>query len=177
MLYQHSSGRGGLGNINRSRSRSREPTHVHSTGRGGLGNIKPGDAPPDIEEEQSLRHSHEDGPYVFCDFHSILIRIAYLMDAIVTPLVGEATPTSHPSTTIPSVSSTMLGSMSLQAAAGMATSMSPAIIQTISRCVGSSVPWMRNKLFCIPRNMTRGECNLALCIFLLCQTYLCQPYA
>jgi hypothetical protein len=39
----HSSGRGGFGNMSRSRSRGPAlPTPVHSTGRGGTGNIKPG---------------------------------------------------------------------------------------------------------------------------------------
>jgi len=54
----HSSGRGGLGNISGSRSRSRGPTlAIHSTGRGGVGNIQYG-APPSIdimdEEERKL---------------------------------------------------------------------------------------------------------------------------
>ncbi|KAK7060411.1 hypothetical protein VNI00_001176 [Paramarasmius palmivorus] len=48
MLY---TGRGGLGNMSRSRSRGpapavNTPPHVHSTGRGGSGNIYEGDAPP-----------------------------------------------------------------------------------------------------------------------------------
>ena len=55
ILNQHSSGRGGLGNIilSKSRSRSRGPGNVlvHGTGRGGVDNIKPGE-PVDVEIRQ-----------------------------------------------------------------------------------------------------------------------------
>ncbi|KAI0795640.1 hypothetical protein C8Q75DRAFT_711651 [Abortiporus biennis] len=46
------SGRGGMGNITKSRSRSRGPA-VHSTGRGGRGNIQSG-SPLDAEESEAL---------------------------------------------------------------------------------------------------------------------------
>ncbi|CAE6494099.1 unnamed protein product [Rhizoctonia solani] len=55
----HSTGRGGYGNMDRSRSRSREPSRtVHSSGRGGFGNITSGDGPglADLEEEQRVPH-------------------------------------------------------------------------------------------------------------------------
>jgi hypothetical protein len=71
----HSSGRGGIGNINRSRSReptsainrsrSRDP-HVHSSGRGGAGNIHPGDgsiAETFDEDERKHIHVTHDGPH------------------------------------------------------------------------------------------------------------------
>lgn len=59
----HSSGRGGLGNINRTKSKSRDPgnerdkdhaasAQVHSTGRGGRGNIVP-DGPSAPETDGS----------------------------------------------------------------------------------------------------------------------------
>jgi len=58
-----STGRGGLGNISRSRSRGHAVAEVvHSTGRGGMGNIKPGDpVQADIldEEERKKLGQHE----------------------------------------------------------------------------------------------------------------------
>jgi len=62
----HSTGRGGYGNMDRSRSRSREPSklatapHVHSSGRGGFGNIANGDGRDlgDLEEEERVKHAH-----------------------------------------------------------------------------------------------------------------------
>jgi len=62
----HSTGRGGLGNIDRSRSRSRSQAPVvHSSGRGGAGNIKHGLGDPehvDIQDDlERLRHSHAEG--------------------------------------------------------------------------------------------------------------------
>ncbi|KIM36012.1 hypothetical protein M413DRAFT_78783 [Hebeloma cylindrosporum] len=68
----YSSGRGGIGNINRSRSReptsnidrsrSRDP-HVHSSGRGGAGNIYPGDGSVaetiDEEERKQISTGHD----------------------------------------------------------------------------------------------------------------------
>jgi len=57
----HSSGRGGIGNISRSRSRGREPL-LHSTGRGGVGNIVPGDGhTPELDEDEHARHLHAEG--------------------------------------------------------------------------------------------------------------------
>lgn len=55
----HSSGRGGIGNISGSRSRSRGPT-VHSTGRGGAGNIQYGAAASvdTKDEEERKKHAH-----------------------------------------------------------------------------------------------------------------------
>ncbi|KAG2152775.1 hypothetical protein DEU56DRAFT_907952 [Suillus clintonianus] len=55
----HSSGRGGIGNISGSRSRSRGPT-VHSTGRGGAGNIQYGAAASvdTTDEEERKKHAH-----------------------------------------------------------------------------------------------------------------------
>lgn len=55
----HSSGRGGLGNISGSRSRSRGPI-VHSTGRGGVGNIQygPGTGVDNTDEEERKKHAH-----------------------------------------------------------------------------------------------------------------------
>ncbi|KAG2143529.1 uncharacterized protein EDB93DRAFT_1088117 [Suillus bovinus] len=55
----HSSGRGGLGNISGSRSRSRGPI-VHSTGRGGAGNIQYGAATTvdNMDEEERRKHAH-----------------------------------------------------------------------------------------------------------------------
>ncbi|KAG2356652.1 hypothetical protein BDR07DRAFT_1363970 [Suillus spraguei] len=55
----HSSGRGGLGNISYSRSRSRGPV-VHSTGRGGAGNIQYGATAgvDDMDEEERRKHAH-----------------------------------------------------------------------------------------------------------------------
>lgn len=55
----HSSGRGGLGNISGSRSRSRGPI-THSTGRGGAGNIQYG-AGPSVDyadEDERKKHAH-----------------------------------------------------------------------------------------------------------------------
>ncbi|QRV89572.1 hypothetical protein RhiJN_17590 [Ceratobasidium sp. AG-Ba] len=57
----HSTGRGGFGNMDRSRSRSREPNRVvHSSGRGGFGNIAAGDGRDlaDLEEEERVHHAH-----------------------------------------------------------------------------------------------------------------------
>ncbi|KAG9092767.1 hypothetical protein FRC06_011804 [Ceratobasidium sp. 370] len=57
----HSTGRGGFGNMERSRSRSREPNKVlHSSGRGGFGNIVNGDGHSlaDLEEEGRVQHIH-----------------------------------------------------------------------------------------------------------------------
>ncbi|KAG8716399.1 hypothetical protein FRC11_013382 [Ceratobasidium sp. 423] len=57
----HSTGRGGYGNMDRSRSRSREPSKtVHSSGRGGFGNISAGDGHglENLEEEgRAARHA------------------------------------------------------------------------------------------------------------------------
>ncbi|KAG2066005.1 hypothetical protein BDR04DRAFT_1107492 [Suillus decipiens] len=55
----HSSGRGGLGDISGSRSRSRGPM-VHSTGRGGAGNIQYGATTSidDMDEEERRKHAH-----------------------------------------------------------------------------------------------------------------------
>lgn len=71
-LFQISSGRGGVGNI--SRSRSRGPGHRlfggsdsprHSTGRGGIGNITPGRDGEYVDEGDLYRAQHEhDGVYV-----------------------------------------------------------------------------------------------------------------
>ncbi len=62
-VFKHSSGRGGLGNINRSRSR--DPHNVplvHSSGRGGVGNIHPGAKSPDaIDEEERKKIGKIDG--------------------------------------------------------------------------------------------------------------------
>jgi len=59
--FQHSSGRGGLGNM--SRSRSRGPGVVHSTGRGGAGNIASGDGlGADLAEDAERKlHIHAEG--------------------------------------------------------------------------------------------------------------------
>ncbi|CAE6426883.1 unnamed protein product [Rhizoctonia solani] len=57
----HSTGRGGYGNMDRSRSRSREPSKtVHSSGRGGFGNITAGDGHglANLEEEERIHHAH-----------------------------------------------------------------------------------------------------------------------
>ncbi|KAF8604685.1 hypothetical protein BDV93DRAFT_95267 [Ceratobasidium sp. AG-I] len=59
----HSTGRGGYGNMDRSRSRSRGPAQhepVHSSGRGGLGNIARGDGHDlaNLEEEERAQHAH-----------------------------------------------------------------------------------------------------------------------
>ncbi|KAG6330674.1 hypothetical protein ID866_8417 [Astraeus odoratus] len=61
-----SSGRGGAGNITRSRSRSRGPAvALHSTGRGGVGNIQHGDgrSSGDVirDQEERRRHPHLEG--------------------------------------------------------------------------------------------------------------------
>lgn len=60
----HVTGRGGIGNISRSRSRSKGPA-FHSSGRGGAGNILhgTGDAERvDIQdEEERLKHAHTEG--------------------------------------------------------------------------------------------------------------------
>ena len=65
---KYSSGRGGIGNINRSRSRdptsnidrsrSRDPA-VHSSGRGGAGNIHAGDGSiaEALDEDERKHHS------------------------------------------------------------------------------------------------------------------------
>lgn len=62
---QHSSGRGGAGNITVSRSRSRDPvTAVHSSGRGGAGNIHHGSTlTPDVilDEGERRQHVHLEG--------------------------------------------------------------------------------------------------------------------
>lgn len=71
---QYSTGRGGIGNINRSRSRdptssinrsrSRNPAEVHSSGRGGAGNIHPGDgiiAETIDEKERRYFSTNQDG--------------------------------------------------------------------------------------------------------------------
>jgi len=64
----HSTGRGGIGNINLNRSRSRDPNNLnhststlHSTGRGGVGNIHHG-APISeaVDEEERLKLGHPD---------------------------------------------------------------------------------------------------------------------
>ncbi|KAG9311655.1 hypothetical protein JVU11DRAFT_7890 [Chiua virens] len=60
----HSSGRGGVGNISASRSRSRDPaTVMHSTGRGGAGNIHPGShlRPDSLDQEERIQHTHHEG--------------------------------------------------------------------------------------------------------------------
>lgn len=57
----HSTGRGGYGNMDRSRSRSREPSKtLHSSGRGGFGNITAGDGHglENLEEEGRAHHAH-----------------------------------------------------------------------------------------------------------------------
>ncbi|KAJ8592585.1 hypothetical protein M405DRAFT_888485 [Rhizopogon salebrosus TDB-379] len=61
----HSSGRGGLGNISGSRSRSRGPTlAIRSTGRGGVGNIQYG-APASIDiMDEEERRLHAQAMYV-----------------------------------------------------------------------------------------------------------------
>ena len=69
---QHSSGRGGAGNISNSRSRSRGPGNFfgsvvappdsprHSTGRGGVGNIQPGaEGVEAIDEVEAYRVTHD----------------------------------------------------------------------------------------------------------------------
>ncbi|KJA14266.1 hypothetical protein HYPSUDRAFT_49329 [Hypholoma sublateritium FD-334 SS-4] len=60
-----SSGRGGIGNITHSRSRSRPPPAVHSTGRGGAGNIVPGDGlRPEVIDAEERRHvAPHEGPH------------------------------------------------------------------------------------------------------------------
>ncbi|KAI6142750.1 hypothetical protein BKA82DRAFT_1000164 [Pisolithus tinctorius] len=60
----HSSGRGGAGNITRSRSRSRGPGLVlHSTGRGGAGNMLTGDGRSSeaLDQEERKKHHHPEG--------------------------------------------------------------------------------------------------------------------
>ncbi|KAI6017157.1 hypothetical protein EDC04DRAFT_2902695 [Pisolithus marmoratus] len=55
----HSSGRGGVGNIASSRSRSRGPgLPLHSTGRGGAGNMVLGDGRSSDVLDQEERHEH-----------------------------------------------------------------------------------------------------------------------
>lgn len=59
----HHTGRGGVGNITRSRSRSRGPVvTLHSTGRGGAGNMLSGETRPSTEvvldQEERKRHCH-----------------------------------------------------------------------------------------------------------------------
>lgn len=61
-----SSGRGGAGNISRSRSRSKEPkivAPVHTSGRGGAGNIAPGAHEGHLTtvEESEVRQHHQEG--------------------------------------------------------------------------------------------------------------------
>jgi hypothetical protein len=54
----HSTGRGGVGNISRSRSRGPSPLvnpPIHSSGRGGLGNFAPGTGDTRIVEEEERR--------------------------------------------------------------------------------------------------------------------------
>ncbi|KAB5594876.1 hypothetical protein CTheo_1691 [Ceratobasidium theobromae] len=65
----HSTGRGGYGNMDRSRSRSREPRSfepVHSSGRGGYGNIASGDGRGLANLEEEVRAQHIQVP----EFHS-----------------------------------------------------------------------------------------------------------
>jgi len=62
----HVTGRGGLGNISGSRSRSRSKgPGLHSSGRGGAGNIMHGLGDPEIAEilddKERLKHVHADG--------------------------------------------------------------------------------------------------------------------
>jgi len=62
----HSTGRGGLGNISRSRSREPHSTvpggSIHSTGRGGVGNIHPGlGLAETIDEEERKLALHDSG--------------------------------------------------------------------------------------------------------------------
>ncbi|EGO03164.1 hypothetical protein SERLA73DRAFT_69068 [Serpula lacrymans var. lacrymans S7.3] len=60
----HSSGRGGLGNISASRSRSKGPSPaLHSTGRGGAGNIQYGDGlnADILDQEERRKHAHGEG--------------------------------------------------------------------------------------------------------------------
>lgn len=60
----HSSGRGGAGNITRSRSRSRGPgLALHSTGRGGAGNMLFGDgrSSDTLDQEERKKHHHPEG--------------------------------------------------------------------------------------------------------------------
>lgn len=63
-FFKHSSGRGGLGNINRSRSRDPHDTPlVHSSGRGGVGNIHSGaqlSAAIDEEERKKIGKINND---------------------------------------------------------------------------------------------------------------------
>jgi len=58
------SGRGGFGNISRSRSRSKGPA-LHSSGRGGAGNIQHGLGDPDqadiLDSQERLNHAHAEG--------------------------------------------------------------------------------------------------------------------
>ncbi|KAH7909278.1 hypothetical protein BJ138DRAFT_1136676 [Hygrophoropsis aurantiaca] len=59
-----SSGRGGMGNISGSRSRSRGPSPaVHSTGRGGAGNILYGDGvnADILDHDERRKHVHAEG--------------------------------------------------------------------------------------------------------------------
>lgn len=60
------SGRGGLGNISASQSRSRSKGPVlHSSGRGGAGNIQHGTGDPEqadiLDDEERLKHTHISG--------------------------------------------------------------------------------------------------------------------
>jgi hypothetical protein len=59
----YSSGRGGFGNMSRSRSRGPAlPTPVHSTGKGGTGNIKPGYGGfDDADDAERREHAHAGG--------------------------------------------------------------------------------------------------------------------
>jgi len=55
----HSTGRGGFGNIDRSRSRSRNPDPVHhSSGKGGYGNITASAVPEEVDEEKERKAHH-----------------------------------------------------------------------------------------------------------------------
>ncbi|KAH7921659.1 hypothetical protein BV22DRAFT_1107076 [Leucogyrophana mollusca] len=59
-----SSGRGGIGNISGSRSRSRGPSPaMHSTGRGGAGNIIYGDGvnADILDQDERRKHAHAEG--------------------------------------------------------------------------------------------------------------------
>jgi len=62
----HVTGRGGLGNISTSRSRSRSKgPGLHSSGRGGAGNILHGYGDPEVAEilddKERLKHAHAEG--------------------------------------------------------------------------------------------------------------------
>ena len=75
VMVQHVTGRGGLGNISpsRSRSKSKGPAAFHASGRGGAGNMHPGSSDPeqidiDDDEERLMHHTHTNGvcvPFLF----------------------------------------------------------------------------------------------------------------